>query len=773
MASGSLAPVLHYLRKVTTPVAASDVPDAELLSRFSLHRDEAAFTTLVRRHGPMVLAVCRRVLRDGHTAEDAFQATFLVLARKAGSLARPELLGHFLYGVAYRTAAKAKTEAAKRRAREQQAVRPQEIDPDDELMRQELRAVLDEEVNRLPERYRLPVVLCYLQGHTNEEAAHRLGCSRGTIATLLARARVKLRRRLTQRGVGLSAGITLAALTQAVQASVVSFPLEHVTVKASTLLAAGQTQAAGALVAQAVALAKGVSKGMLIEKLKIPAAILLLTALVGTGAGITAYCARAQESTSEAPAEPESKSLPPVKTERPRKHVTLPAKPPKDEEALFRTENFVVTAPTRELAEQVGKWAEHYRRNKAIEWIGQKMPTWDRPCPLKVTVTLNGSGGATSFTFDRGQILSIDMHIEGEADRLIADILPHEITHTVLAYYFRTPVPRWADEGAAMLSESAASRARHERMMAKVIDVERLLPLRDLLRRHHFPKDTAAFFVQSLSLTDFLVWSGGRKNFLAFVAQGERDGWDEAARSNYGYKTVEELERAWLAHAREQLADKRDEESSLPRQEARTDREDQQPNPRPAPAWAEAAPASFKEKLPPGPAPIQALVRREEDGRLCVSRKAAYYQPVSEEVTLKNGQKHRVTYYEEKYQDFATAYDFAKVRVHDTKGRWIEAKEVRKRLQGETLVLISANGRPVNPRYLRLYKEDILVFVLPSQALLGVPVRDPTSPLVPPAIGTPVVPAPPRPAPSSPIPAPAPLMAPVDDPEESVPLSGS
>ncbi len=212
MATGQLAPVIHYLRKVTTPAAAGDIPDAELLSRFARHRDEAAFTALVRRHDPMVLAVCRRVVRDGHMAEDAFQATFLVLARKAGSLARPELLGHWLHGVAYRTAAKARTETAKRRVHERQAVRPQEINPSDEFDWQDLRAVLDEEVNRLPDRYRVPVVLCYLQGQTNAEAARRLGCSRGTIATLLARARDKLRRRLTQRGVSLSAGITLAAL---------------------------------------------------------------------------------------------------------------------------------------------------------------------------------------------------------------------------------------------------------------------------------------------------------------------------------------------------------------------------------------------------------------------------------------------------------------------------------------------------------------------------------------------------------------------------------
>src|SRR5579884_1443507 len=209
MAHGQLAPILHYLRRVTSPVVSGDIPDTELLCRFSRNRDETAFAALVRRHGPMVLAVCRRVLRDGHTAEDAFQATFLVLARKAGSLAKPELLANWLYGVARRTAAKAKTDAAKRRLHERRAVRTPPSDPCDELEWHDLRAVLDEEVSRLPERYRVPVVLCYLQGQTNAEAARRLGCSRGTVATLLARARDKLQRRLTQRGVGLSVGFGL------------------------------------------------------------------------------------------------------------------------------------------------------------------------------------------------------------------------------------------------------------------------------------------------------------------------------------------------------------------------------------------------------------------------------------------------------------------------------------------------------------------------------------------------------------------------------------
>src|SRR5262249_44277601 len=114
--------------------------------------------------------------------------------------------------------------------------------------------------------------------------------------------------------------------------------------------------------------------------------------------------------------------------------------------ASYRTQNFVVEASTPQFAQQIGQYAEHYRRQKAQQWLGQEMPTWGQPCPLRVTVSMNGSGGATSFAFDNGRILSMDMHIEGAPDRLLVSVLPHEVTHTVFAYYFRTPMPRWADE---------------------------------------------------------------------------------------------------------------------------------------------------------------------------------------------------------------------------------------------------------------------------------------------------------------------------------------
>jgi hypothetical protein len=173
-------------------------------------------------------------------------------------------------------------------------------------------------------------------------------------------------------------------------------------------------------------------------------------------------------------------------------------------------------------------------------------------------------------------------------------------------------------------------------------------------------------------------------------------------------------------------------------------------------------PASFKEHLPGGFPFVQALVILDEDGRLSVSRKRTYVQPVSEVVTLKNGQKHSITYYEEKHEDFATVYDFHMVRVHDTKGHEVDKKKLRKQLKGETLALVSANGRAVDPKHLRLFKEDTLIFVLPPQASRAVPGKDPIAP--PPVIGAPAaVPVPPQVAPPPP----------AEAPGEYVPPSGS
>jgi RNA polymerase sigma-70 factor (ECF subfamily) len=211
-------PVQRFICGITSQGADENASDEDLLARFATHRNESAFATLVRRHAPMVLGVCIRTLGDTPDAEDAFQATFIVLAHRASSVSRPELLANWLYGVAYRTSLKAKSRAARRRAMEREVSTVAESDSLNELAQQDLKPVLDYELSRLPEKYRVPIVLCYLEGQTHEEAALRLGCPRKTVTTRLARGCERLHAALTRRGVTLSAAALVLILSESARA---------------------------------------------------------------------------------------------------------------------------------------------------------------------------------------------------------------------------------------------------------------------------------------------------------------------------------------------------------------------------------------------------------------------------------------------------------------------------------------------------------------------------------------------------------------------------
>src|SRR5262245_40031106 len=191
MAHAQTSPVSRFLRRLSVAHLVAAAPDDELLERFAVHREEAAFAALVRRHGPLVLGVCRRVLTDPHAAEDCFQATFLVLARKAGSLQGPQPLGPWLYGVATRTALNERRRA-RRRVCERRAAVAEAVTPADGLAWRDLRPKLDEAIAGLPEKYRTPFVLHHLEGLTVAEVAHRLGCPPGTTSARLARAKEQL-----------------------------------------------------------------------------------------------------------------------------------------------------------------------------------------------------------------------------------------------------------------------------------------------------------------------------------------------------------------------------------------------------------------------------------------------------------------------------------------------------------------------------------------------------------------------------------------------------
>ena len=187
MAQGQLDAVLRYIRKLAGAREVGAATDRQLLERFTTLRDESAFAALVERHGPMVLGVCQRILRNEHDAEDAFQATFLVLARKASSQRWRESVGGWLYEVACRVARKARADRARRQVRERQVAIMPSVDPLSLVAGREIQAVLEDELCRLPDKYRLPVVLCCLEGSSRSEAAQQLGWKEGTVAGRLAR----------------------------------------------------------------------------------------------------------------------------------------------------------------------------------------------------------------------------------------------------------------------------------------------------------------------------------------------------------------------------------------------------------------------------------------------------------------------------------------------------------------------------------------------------------------------------------------------------------
>jgi RNA polymerase sigma factor (sigma-70 family) len=278
MPAATVTGVIRKLRRAVLTRDGADLTDAQLIASF-LGYEEGAFETLLRRHGRMVLGVCRRVLGDSHDAEDAFQATFLVFLRKAASLRSRELLGNWLYGVAYRTALEAKTVRARRRAKETAMMNEPPSQPAAEDRCRELLPLLDRELNRLPEKYRVPIVLCDLEGKSRKEAARQLGWPEGTVSGRLARARTMLARRLSRHGVALSAGALAGFLGQQAAAEVPR-NLAKTTIKILSAVAAGQS-ATTAVTVPVAALTRGVLNAMLLNKLKLFSACALLFALAG------------------------------------------------------------------------------------------------------------------------------------------------------------------------------------------------------------------------------------------------------------------------------------------------------------------------------------------------------------------------------------------------------------------------------------------------------------------------------------------------------------
>jgi RNA polymerase sigma factor (sigma-70 family) len=294
MATGQLNDFLRHLRGSALLRDDDGVTDGQLLQSFLTRQDEASFEVLVRRHGPMVLGVCRRVLGNAHDAEDAFQASFLVLLRKAASIGQRELLGNWLYGVAYRTALEARTVARRRRMREGQVSAMPEPEAPEAGVLHDLRPLLDAELSRLPDKYRVPVVLCDLEGRTRREAARQLRIPEGTLSGRLTTARRRLAKRLAPHGLALSAGALAAALCSATASAHVPPSLIAATVKAIAAIALGRA-AASVVSAQVAALSEGVIKTMFLTKLRAAIVVLLATGIIAAVSGLLTYQALARE----------------------------------------------------------------------------------------------------------------------------------------------------------------------------------------------------------------------------------------------------------------------------------------------------------------------------------------------------------------------------------------------------------------------------------------------------------------------------------------------
>lgn len=279
MAQPPIHRVLAHLRGMVRAPGDAALADGDLLRQFAERNDEAAFVQLMDRHGDLVWGVCQRVLGQVQDAEDAYQATFLVLARQAAAIAKKDSVRGWLHGVAYRIAKNARRAAAVRRKREGRTEpRPPE-DASEELTWKEVRQVLDEEMARLPEKYRLPLLLCYLEGKTQDEAARELGWGQGVFRGRLDRGRERLHRRLSRRGLGLSAGLSAILLTQGVSRAAVPAALRTATMEALTLSAAGTISAPVAV------LMEGTLRTMFLAKIKLAAGVVLSLAVLVAGAG--------------------------------------------------------------------------------------------------------------------------------------------------------------------------------------------------------------------------------------------------------------------------------------------------------------------------------------------------------------------------------------------------------------------------------------------------------------------------------------------------------
>lgn len=221
--------------------------------------------------------------------------------------------------------------------------------------------------------------------------------------------------------------------------------------------------------------------------------------------------------------------------------------------AGHRTQNFIATAPTQELAVEIGETAEKYRRELAIEWLGAELPAWSGPCPITAQVGQHlGAGGATSFMFERGRPFGWTMTIQGSRERILDSVLPHEVTHTIFATHFGRPLPRWADEGACTTVEHASERNKQQEMLITFLTSNRGIAFNKMFAMKDYPHDVMPLYSQGYSLVRYLIGHGGKQKFVKYVGDGmNANNWTAATAKHYGYKSLSELQVTWLDWVRQ------------------------------------------------------------------------------------------------------------------------------------------------------------------------------------------------------------------------------
>ena|GEM_PF-2943096 len=208
----------------------------------------------------------------------------------------------------------------------------------------------------------------------------------------------------------------------------------------------------------------------------------------------------------------------------------------------YRTPNFLVICRDASLAIQIGEAAEYYRDKQSREWLGESIPNWYSPCPIRVSVTNDVGGGATTFSFDRGEVFGWDMQILGTRQRLLDSMLPHEVLHTVFASHFRRPLPRWADEGAATYVEHESEKNNLRLIAREVVGTEQQIPIRKLLVMQDYPgnmEGVAVLYAQGFYFSEFLINQKGKQEFVKFLESAHRSNWDHAFETHYGFRSQE------------------------------------------------------------------------------------------------------------------------------------------------------------------------------------------------------------------------------------------